>query len=348
MNRKRPSQRQRQLRASLRDTQLLLREFAGPLAAFALAMIGGGLLYYWLSLWAREPIDSVPESIYQVLSLTFLQPFGDFPQAWYLQIFFFAMPLIGIGILAQGLADFGVLFFNRRARGKEWEMAVASTFNNHIVLVGMGHLGFRVMRALHDLGEEVVVVELKPNPEMLSVTRRYGIPVIEADGSHSSVLTGAGVERARVIMMCTQNDSLNLQIAFRARTLNPAIGVVIRIFDDGFAQAVESQFGFRALSATGMSAPAFAAAAANVDITRPLTIEGESLSLARLDVLSSSSLPGTAVSEIEQAYNLSVVMLRRDGQSDFHPRGDRLLAARDVLVVLGGVQQISRLADDTR
>ncbi len=348
INRKGPSARRRKLRASIRDTQLLLREFAVPLLVFALTMVGGGILYYYLAQLANEPVGSISESIYQVLSLSFLQPFGDYPNAWYLQIFFFLMPLIGIGILAQGLADFGALFFNRRERGKEWEMAVASTFSNHIVLIGMGHLGFRVMRALYDLGEEVVVIEMKPNAEMLAETRQRNIPVIEDDGSHQSVLVGAGIERARSIMLCTQNDSLNLQIAFRARNLNPDIDVVIRIFDDAFAQAVTTQFGFRAMSATGMSAPAFAAAASNVDITRPLTIEGEAFSLARVDLFESSDLPDSAVGEIEQSYNLSVVMLRRNGQSDFHPRSDRALEAGDTLVVLGGVAQISRLVEDSR
>ena len=54
------------------------------------------------------------------------------------------MPIIGIGILAQGLADFGSAIFNRKTRNKEWEMAVASTLNKHTILVGLGHLGYRV------------------------------------------------------------------------------------------------------------------------------------------------------------------------------------------------------------
>jgi hypothetical protein len=82
--------------------------------------------------------------VYHILALTLLNPIEEFPSTWYLEIFFFIMPVVGIGILAQGLADFGILFFNRSERSKEWEMAVASTFSNYIVLIGLGHLGFRV------------------------------------------------------------------------------------------------------------------------------------------------------------------------------------------------------------
>ncbi len=100
----------RQLYASIRDTWLLFRQFQWPLAAFIAAIVGGGLLYWGLAQFSGEPINSISEAIYHVLGLTFLQPIEAFPQAWYLQCFYFIMPIIGIGILAQGVADFGVFF----------------------------------------------------------------------------------------------------------------------------------------------------------------------------------------------------------------------------------------------
>jgi phosphoglycerate dehydrogenase-like enzyme len=56
------------------------------------------------------------------------------------------------------LTEFGILLFNRRARTKEG-MAVASTYNKHTVLVGLGHLGYRVVQKLHEMEENVVVVK---------------------------------------------------------------------------------------------------------------------------------------------------------------------------------------------
>lgn len=340
------SPRWRSLRASWRDTLLLLREFGWPLLFFILAMVGGGLLYNRLADLANQPVGSNVAAIYLVLSLTFLQPIGEFPDIWYLQIFHFLMPVVGIGILAQGLADFGLMFFNRRARGKEWEMAVASTFNNHVVLIGLGHLGFRVMTHLCSMAQEVVVVELNPKAELVAQAKAMNVPVLQEDGKQEAALIAAGLPKARTVVVCTQNDSLNLQIAFMARRINPDLSIVLRIFDYEFARTLEKQFGFRAMSATGMSAPLFAAAAAGVDITQPITVEGEALSLAKLNLQSPSQLIGRKVAEIEQAYNVSVVLLRHDHQSDFHPSGERLLHDCDVLAVLGGPDQISQLAHD--
>jgi Trk K+ transport system NAD-binding subunit len=327
---------------------LLLRQFAWPLFFFSLAMVGGGLLYYTLSQAAGEPLVNPVEGIYTVLTLTFLQPPGEFPGEWYLEIFYFLMPVIGIGILAQGLADFGVLFFNRRARGKEWEMAVASTFNNHVVLVGLGHLGYRVMRALQELEQEMVVIEINPKANLITQARKGGIPVIHDDAQRDEALEGAGVAQARAIVVCTQNDSLNLHVALRARKLNPTLKVVVRIFDDELARAIDEQFGYQALSATGMAAPMFAAAASGMDITRPVTVEGQALSLASLAIQPASALIGRSIDEIEQVYDISVVLLRQNSVSDFHPAGERCLEVGHMLAVFGGPEQLGRLTRANR
>ena len=339
-----PAVWQRNARAAWRDTLVLLRQFAGPLALFVAVLVGGGLLYYALAAFAGQPLDGPVESIYGVLEMIFLQPLGDFPDVWYLQLFYFVMPIVGIGILAFGLADFGRLFFNRRARRKEWEMAVASTFSNHVILVGLGHLGFRVMQELVERGQEVVVIEQNPKPNLADEARRLRVPVIQDDGQRQETLIGAAVARARAIVLCTQNDVLNLQVAFMARRLNPDIEVVMRIFDDQFAEEVARQFGYRAMSATGMAAPTFAAAATGMDIGRPITIEGQPFSLSSLTVGRGSRLDGLSVGEVERDYDVSVVLLRRDGASDYHPAAESCFAAGDVVAVLGSPEPIGRIA----
>jgi Trk K+ transport system NAD-binding subunit len=338
--------RWRKFRASIRDTFLLIREFAWPLFFFSLAMIGGGYLYFALAAPTHFAVTNRVEAVYLILSLTFLQPLGDFPDVWYLEIFYFLMPIIGLSILAQGLTDFGFLLFNRHARSKEWEMAVASTFNNHIVLIGLGHLGYRVARQLIDMDQDVAAIELNPKEDLITSTQAMGIPVIDDDARHDKALLGAGVDKAKAIVLCTQNDSVNMQIALKARKLNPDVRVILRIFDEEFAQMLEDQVGFKAMSATFMAAPSFAAAASGVDITRPITVEGAACSLARINIREKSRLIGRSISDIEQKYDLSVVLHRHDQDSDFHPAGEKQLTVEDVLAVLGGPEQIGRLLKD--
>lgn len=338
--------RLRPLRAIWRDTLLLIRQFIWPLLILSVAVVLGGIVYHNLAVQTGETIGSsdVGEAIYHVLGLTFFQPLGDeLPDDLRMELFYFVMPILGLVVLALGLTDFGILFFNRKQRNKEWEMAVASTFNRHIVLVGLGHLGFRVVSELHQLDQDVVAIELNPQEALLTQAQTMGIPVLAGDARREQELRDAGIEKARALVICTQNDSVNLQIAFKARRLNPNIAVVIRIFDDEFSRSIQEQFGFRAMSATGMSAPVFASAAANVDITRPITVEGESFSLARLQVQPQSLLIGKSMGQLEQQYDVSVVLLRQNGQSSFHPSGEMILGMGDILAVLAGPKQLSRL-----
>ncbi len=331
-----------------RDTLILLNEFRVPLLIFTVAVIGGGLLYGAIAEWVGEPIPSRSEAIFIILTAAFLQPAGNFPKHLGLQLFHFLMPVVGIIILAQGLADFGSLLFNRRSRNKEWEMAVASTMNNHIVLVGLGHLGYRVAQKLYEMGKNVVAIELKAAQHTVIAAREMGIPVIEEDGRNPTALEGANIKDAHTIILASQNDAMNLQIALKARSLNPKIQVVIRIFDEDFAHALQEQFGFTALSATEMAAPVFAAAAAGADVTNPISIEGQQLSLARMTIAASSHLSQKTVGYVEDNYHLNIILLRRDHSSEMHPTDTSPLNAGDTLAVLGGPEQLRKLMQDSQ
>jgi voltage-gated potassium channel len=335
----------KKLRATLRDTFILLHQFQWPLLTFVLVISIGAAIYAQINNAAGIPPSlSFPEAAYQVLGLVFLQPLLDFPPFWPLQLFYFIMPIIGIGILAQGVADFGVLFFNRRARSKEWEMAIAASLEDHIILIGLGHLGYRVVQYLANMDQDIVVIEANPDIDLITDIRSAGIPVIEGDGLREATLNAANIEKARVLIMCMQNDTTNLQISLKAHNLNPKIEVIMRIFDDEFAAGLEKQFGFRAFSATSMAAPVFAAAAAGVDMTRPITLDGQPLCLARLHLEENGKLVGENVHKIEAVYHVSVVLVRRDSNSEFHPAADLLLHPGDHIAILGGPAEITHLS----
>jgi Trk K+ transport system NAD-binding subunit len=329
-----------------RDTLILINEFKSPLLLFTIAVIGGGAGYFVIAQSVGEPVRTLGEAIYTVLAATFLQPVGEYPQNIAMQLFFFIMPLVGVIFLAQGLTDFGILLFNRKSRGKEWEMAVASTMNQHIVLVGLGHLGFRVAQKLHEMGESVAVLEVKLGTHTTAAARDMGIPIIQADARQSGSLESANIKDARTIILASQDDAMNLQIALKARSLNPKIQVVIRIFDEDFAHALQDQFGFIALSATEMAAPVFAAAAAGADVTNPISIEGQLLGLARITIKPKSIFVNKTVGHIEDTYRLNIVLLRHDHSSEMHPTDTQIIHAGDTLAVLGGPAQLNRMVHD--
>ena len=329
--------------ATWRDTIILLKEFRTPLALFTAAVLLAAWVYLSIAARVGEPVRSYTEAVYIALTSAYMQYSGDFPASIYLQLFHIFMPIVGISALALGLADFGSLFFNRRARNKEWEMAVASTMKKHTIVVGLGHLGFRIIQKIYEMGKPVVVIELNPAIDLISTVQKMKIPVIQEDATRPAALEAANIKSAHTIILASQNDAMNLQIALKARTLNPQIQVVIRIFDQDFAQALRDQFGFTALSATEMAAPVFAAAAAGADVTNPISVEGQQLSLARFTIASSSRLANKTVGYVEDNYNLNVILLRHDHHSEIHPKDSSPLHTGDTLAVLGGPEQLRKL-----
>lgn len=335
--------------AGTRDTLVLLREFFLPLLLLLLAVIIGGLTYYQLGVLAGETPDTRTEAVFLVLSMIFMQANTDFPHVWYLQAFFFVMPIIGLGILAQGVAEFGTLFFNRKSRGGAWQVALAEIFSNHVVLIGLGHVGMRVARELYNLGEEVVVIEHNATPEKLSAIESYGFPIITADANKLATLRQAGVERARSAIVCTSNDVLNLQMALKMKDLNPKLRLVVRVFDAEFASSLQQHFAFEySFSASSLAAPVIAAAAIETDAIAPITLAGRVLQLARYTIRTSSALAVMTIGQLEQQYDVSIVLHQRAEKSDLHPPDTLALQAGDLIAVFADRNALDQIARANR
>lgn len=340
----------RAVEANLRETLVLLRQFQGALLAFLAAIVGGGTLYYVLARQAGEAHPAtLPESFFLALGLIFLQANVEFPSEWYLAVFFFIMPIIGLAILSQGVADFGVLLFNRRARGEAWQVAVAETYSNHIVIVGLGHLGFRLARALYKMGEAFLVIEANPEADLLSEVHSWKVPIIQGDAVKYDVLRKARVDRAHTVAIVTSDDTLNLQIAIHARAVNPQIRTIVRLFDDDFAREVRLAFGITAAySASALAAPAFAAAAANAEMGSTVNVAGRQLNWAQCPVEAGSPLANRTVGDIEGALDLSIVLLRRDGRAELHPKDELIIQPGDELTIFAESTTLHRLGHPAR
>jgi Trk K+ transport system NAD-binding subunit len=226
-------------------------------------------------------------------------------------------------------------------------VALAETYSNHIVIIGLGHLGFRVARALHQLGESYVAIEMDPEADLLAQVQSWDVPVIQGDANKYDVLRRAGIDRAHTVVIVTSDDTLNLQIAIHARAVNPRIRTIVRLFDDDFAREVRIAFGITAAySASALAAPAFAAAAANLDVAEPVNVGGRTLNMSHFTLRPGSPLADRPVGEVERAYDLSVVLLRRDDRSELHPADELLLAPGDQITVFadsGTLHRINRL-----
>jgi len=340
---KRATSLQRRMLVGLRDTWLLLREFRAVLFAFIVTL--------WLSaVTFRLLVNLTPgvekitfiEAIYFIITMIFLEPTLTFPDQWYLEIYFFIMPVFGVIFLTLGVADFAVALFDRRTRLREWEISLASTYVDHIILIGLGHVGMRVLRELASLGEDVVVIELKEKEENFAEARRLHVPVIHADGRSVDALTQAGLLRAQAVIICTDNDLYNIQIASRIRERTRDVRIVMRLYDDDFGPIMSDRFGIDAvISSSALSAPAFAGAATGTEIIHTFTVEDRVLAMGRIEVRQGTKLIGKTIETMERKFNLTVVMVHMvDGEIDISPEPDYVIRAGDVMAIVSEMESI--------
>lgn len=336
------------LKKNWRDLRVLLRAFSHPVLIFFGLIAVFGLAYWQLSLWAGIADSPSPvEAIFLVLAMIFLQANVPFPDPWYLQIFFFVMPVIGLAWLGAGAANLGVKLFNRSARGQEWEVALASMYSDHVIVCGLGKLGYRVTKQLLEFGQQVVAVEQDTGKLFIGLARELDVPVIIGDARLRDVLAKAGIERASAVVCCTQDDLANLDIALDSREANPGIKVVLRMFDDNLAGKVEKGFGIRtAFSTSGLAAPAFAAAATRAHIDYSFFVGGTLLHVSQVNVDTQSPLIGMTMEDAEQKFNMTIVMHQSGDHLHLHPQYDEPIHVDDMLVVFATLETLGKIGAD--
>ncbi|MET9733468.1 NAD-binding protein [Streptomyces sp. NPDC006458] len=174
----------------------------------------------------------------------------------------------------------------------------------HVVLLGLGKIGARVLIRLRELGIPVVCVEADPEARGLAVARRLRVPVVLGDVTQEGVLEAAKVHRAHALLALTSVDTTNLEAALYARSLRPDLRAVLRLYDDDFATAVyrtlraaHPQALTRSRSVTHLAAPSFAGAMFGRQILGAIPVERRVLLFAALEVSGHRQLEGRTVRE---------------------------------------------------
>ncbi|WP_328484569.1 NAD-binding protein [Streptomyces sp. NBC_00377] len=178
----------------------------------------------------------------------------------------------------------------------------------HVVLLGLGKIGTRVLIRLRELNIPVVCVEAGPEARGLAVARRLRVPVVLGDVTQEGVLEAAKIHRAHALLAVTSSDTTNLEAALYARSLRPDLRVVLRLYDDDFATAVyrtlraaHPQALTRSRSVTHLAAPSFAGAMMGRQILGAIPVERRVLLFAALRVGGHAQLEGRTVGEAFRA-----------------------------------------------
>jgi len=207
----------------------------------------------------------------------------------------------------------------------------------HIIVVGLGNVGTRVVGELHDLGYDVTCIDRDPEARGVALARRLSLPMVIGEAYLEEKLQAAGLETAAALVSVTSNDMVNLETALQARAMREDLRLVLRLGDDDLAQRVQRTLGnVISRSVSYMAAPAFAAALLEHLVLRTIAVGRHVLLIADVRVEAGSDIAGRALAELEGDRLARVLALQVRGAQRFHwsPHHGYLLAAGDRVIVL--------------
>jgi len=278
--------------------------------------------------------------------------------------------------LAFGLEAMGGA--KTRLQSVEHEGKAANAVAGHVIVVGYGLNGQNLARVLREVGIPYRILEI--DPDLVRQARTAGEPIAFGDGSRPEVLKKLGIDQAQVLVIAISDPVATAHVVSQARRLRSDLYLIVRtryvaeidrLYRLGADQVIPEEF--------ETSVEIFARALQQYHIPRNVislqvdlirrehygTLRGLRLQGKTLDELS-QFLAGTTTDtclilegspavgksleglEFRSRSGAAVVAVVREGVSIVNPGADFLLAAGDVLVLLGSHKALDQAAQILR
>ena len=309
-----------------------VRVLVRPLVSLCVVWVIGAALHH---AYGAPPGGTDPtwnEAFFVSYNLLFMEHLTELPAHPVGQLVQYVQPLFGIFLLAEGLVKLGITVFRKEDNQETWMSILAGSTSGHIILCGLGNVGFRVLEELAGMGHQVFVIELDDHCPSLDRARELGAEVLIGDARAENTLRGLNVARARALIVATDDDLANLEIAMDAREVDAQVPIVLRLFDQRLADKVKASLGIQvSFSTSKLAAPLLAGAALDTSVVGAHRVGDQVLVVVELQV---EGLAGKKLSELAGGHGLTPIAIWREGAWDTRPAIATKLVAGDRLQVL--------------
>lgn len=216
---------------------------------------------------------SIVDAIYFTATIMTTVGFGDYDLQYdpdWIKLFGSLLMFSGISLIAV-LSSFLTNFFLSGSAAQRRAERIARGYRDHVIVCGIGSVGYEVVQDLMERHARVVVVDKTPNDVYLSEVGGRA-PVIIGDATHAPTLVRAGIDRARALVAATSDDAINLEMGLVAQSVveerrpgHPP-RLILRCFDPDLAARIHAiSDAYTLLSAAEIAAPIFVAHAVGKD-----------------------------------------------------------------------------------
>ncbi len=274
--------------------------------------------------------------------------YGDYnfsaQQAWF-QVFGIVLIVLGVSLVSTAFALFTNFLVSRRIDQSLGRRRVPG-MTGHVIVVGLGSVGIRVVEGLVAQGRQVVVVERDGQNRYLDRARALRVPVVIADATQRQTHASVNLDEASAVAILTSADLTNIETGLAVRESLAerwdVVPVVLRVFDRDLARMMERNFGFRHVRSTSaLAAPWFVGAALGLDVLETFFVDQQPFLVGRLSIASGGGLQGLAMQDLSA--RTRVVALSRvsgDGTLDHPPRRGTRFEGGDRAYLLGPYDEL--------
>lgn len=283
-----------------------------------------------------------------VITLTTVGYGEVFPLSRAGELYTVALLLAGLGVILVALTEVARSVVEgevRRLFGRVRRSRMLDRIGEHDIVCGWGRMGKAAVAELRRNRRAVVVIER--NPDKVRALEELEIPVVAGDATSEAVLRLAGIERAKGLVACLNDDAHNVYTVLVARSLNPRLFIVARAGEEGAEARIRHAGADRAVNPYQHGGERLAHL-----LTKPTVVDfldfslaqpGErQLQLEQVVLTGASALAGATLAAVDlrRRCGVGVVAVQRGDGLFPNPEPDFRLEVGDVLVVLGSREQL--------
>jgi Trk K+ transport system NAD-binding subunit len=292
---------------------------------------------------------SVLSGLYFTIETISTVGFGDFsfshePVA--IEIFGIALIVAGTTLISTIFALLTNALVSRRI-AQQLGQADIPGMRGHVVMVGLGAVGMKVLEGLLERGRSVVVVERDEGNPYVNQVRQRGVPLVLGDATLGQTLDSVNLAQASSVAIVTSSDMANIEtgLAVRDRLGErwESVPVVLRVLEQDLGVHLQHSFGFRQVWSTlAIAAPWFAGAALGMDVLYSFYVGNHPFLLARLPISDSGGLKGLAMSELGVTVRV-IALDHADGSLEHPPRRDTRFRGGESAYLAGPYEELMTL-----
>lgn len=266
----------------------------------------------------------------------------DISIPWWVQVISFLITatsllfvLSVLGLLADRLLTTRFDFLNRRPPVPQAD---------HIVLVGLGRVGQRMASLLYQFRQPFVcLTPVKDQQDFMPQVPLVCRPILKG-------LADVNVAQARSLIVATDDQVLNLEVALTARNaasqVDRTLNLVIRAQDQRFCDHLNGLMPeVKALCVYALTAEAFAGAAFGENILSLFRMNHETILVTEYCIEASDTLHGKLLAQVAYGYGVVPIAYQPGSKGPFKimPSDDVRLDVDDRLVVLATMNGLQRV-----